>query len=325
MNSSQRLREKNEATGMRVVAQFVQEFWECGWQPLDQRNDKGIDGYIIMKHKGLELGGDINVQVKCGSSYVTSINETEIRLSFDDEIGLESHIEYWKKKFEPTILIFVNPSKPKRDKNGKIIYGSNKRPLWEDNRLQPKAWWVNLKDENLRVPNTKTTIRIPIKQTFGEHSKGNFLKLTKPYLFDVNLIEIKPNKESKDLLLADNVRGLAREFYKTWRESILENSNIVKVTKIGWRHILLNRRGKERRINSLRLLGVAKQIIEEGGKWKQIAHVEFDKEIVQKFILKAKLTNKNKSFDIVQVIILRKINKKTNIKKDWFYSVHYRR
>jgi hypothetical protein len=29
-----RIRTKNEATGMRVVAQYVQEFWECGWQPF---------------------------------------------------------------------------------------------------------------------------------------------------------------------------------------------------------------------------------------------------------------------------------------------------
>jgi hypothetical protein len=46
MSLQQRIISKNEATGMRVVVQFVQEFWECGWQPLDSRNDNGIDGLI---------------------------------------------------------------------------------------------------------------------------------------------------------------------------------------------------------------------------------------------------------------------------------------
>ena len=48
---SNRIRTKNEATGMRVVAQYVQEFWECGWQPFDARNDKGIDGLILMRRR----------------------------------------------------------------------------------------------------------------------------------------------------------------------------------------------------------------------------------------------------------------------------------
>ena len=139
----------NEATGMRVVAQYVQEFWECGWQPFDARNDKGIDGLILMRKKSIDLGVKINVQVKCGPKYISSENKDEIRISIDNEIGLIEHIEYWKKQIEPAILVFVNPSKPLRDKSGKILKDDKSKIIWKESRLNSKAWWVDLKSENL--------------------------------------------------------------------------------------------------------------------------------------------------------------------------------
>lgn len=43
MEHYQRLIKKNEATGIRVVLQYVREFWESGWQENEARNHKGID------------------------------------------------------------------------------------------------------------------------------------------------------------------------------------------------------------------------------------------------------------------------------------------
>jgi hypothetical protein len=34
-----RIRTKNEVTGVRVVSKYLQEFWECGCQPFEARND----------------------------------------------------------------------------------------------------------------------------------------------------------------------------------------------------------------------------------------------------------------------------------------------
>jgi hypothetical protein len=34
-----RISTKNELTGMRIVGKYLQEFWECGWQPFVARND----------------------------------------------------------------------------------------------------------------------------------------------------------------------------------------------------------------------------------------------------------------------------------------------
>ena len=58
---------KQEATGNRVVAMFVQEFFGWGWQPNSQENDDGIDGVIIVRDKmGRDIGARIHVQIKQG-------------------------------------------------------------------------------------------------------------------------------------------------------------------------------------------------------------------------------------------------------------------
>lgn len=330
-NLPSRARTKNEATGMRVASQFIQEFWECGWQPFDARNDKGIDGLILMKRKNIDLGVKVNVQVKCGAKYISSENKNELRISIDDEKGLIEHIEYWKKQIEPAILIFVNPAKPTRDKSGNIIKNDKGQIIWKESRLNPQAWWVDLKSDDLRVENTKSLISIPKKNVFGEHSKGAFYKLIKPLLSNSHLPLIELNNESKSLLNSINIKDDSRKFYKEWK-----NGNTIfcdalnkdiRVSKTGWNHILSSNRGRERRINSLRLLGVAKQIINEVEKDKYflLNQNETVSEIEQKFGIRARYIDKQLGEQVVQVILLRKLNPDSRKEKIWFYSVHYRR
>lgn len=316
---------------MRVAAQFIQEFWECGWQPFDARNDQGIDGLILMRKRNIDLGVKINVQIKCGAKYISSENKDELRISIDDEKGLREHIEYWKNQIEPAILVFVNPAKPTRDKSGNIIKDDKGQTVWKENRLNSKAWWVDLKSENLRVENTKSLISIPKKNVFGEHSKGAFLKLIKPLLSNSSLPLIKLNSESKSLLNSINVKKDSRQLYKEWK-----NGNVIfckalnkeiRVSKTGWNHILSSNRGRERRINSLKLLGVAKQIINEVEKDKYflLNQNETIFEVEQKLGLRARYIDKQHGEQVVQVILLRKLNPKNRREKIWFYSVHYRR
>jgi len=290
MDTQTRLRTKNEATGVRVVGQFVQEFWECGWQPFDSRNDQGIDGIILMRKKGQDLGVKINVQVKCGAKYISSFDENEIRISIDDDKGLQRHIEYWKKQNDPTVLIFVNPCKLKRDKNGNILKDDKGKMIWVDQRLNAKAWWVDLRGDDIQPDNTKTLIRIDIKNNFGQHSKGSFLKLIRPYLSISHLPRIQLNQESKNLMFSDSLKKDSRDFFKSWKASSKVpckaiNQNIT-VSRTGWRHILLSRRGKERRVNSLKLLGAAKQIIEEVEKFYLLTQSEDATRLEQKYGLR---------------------------------------
>jgi len=327
IEKSQRVRSKNEATGMRIVSQYVQEFWECGWQPFDHRNDQGIDGLILMRNKGEDLGVKINIQVKCGATYISSQNDEEIRLSIDDSEGLSKHVEYWRGQNEPIVLVFVNGSKPLRDVHGNIVKDNkNNKTIWQDSRLKAKAWWVNLKDEKLQPEGTKSIICIPKFQTFGEHSKGDFLKLTKPFLNNANLSKIIPNVESKALLYSVNLKKDARYFYNNWQNTYCPGfEDTVIVSKTGWQHIVMSRRGKERRIISMQLLGVAKQIIENTEKYYILTQEENSVEIEQKVGLRARVTIKQIGEQVVQVVLIRRKNKQTQKVKYWFYSVHYRR
>ncbi|KQS45895.1 hypothetical protein ASG38_14880 [Flavobacterium sp. Leaf359] len=328
-----RIRPKNEATGMRVVAQYVQEFWECGWQPFDARNDKGIDGIIFMKRKNSDLGVKVNVQVKCGSGYISSENENELKISIDDEKGLINHIEYWSTQIDPAVLVYVNPFIQVLDSNGEAKKDKKGKTIWKENRLTPKAWWVDLKSSTLRVPDTQTLISIPKKNTFGEHSKGSFLKLIKPLLSNYHLPVIIPNLESKNLLNSMKLKEDARKFFTGWKNGNTINCKAlnknIRVSKTVWNHILSSKRGKERRVNSLKLLGIAKQIIEEveEGKYFLLNQEEYPtkNEIEQKFGIRARYDNKQMGEQVVQVIILRKLNTLNRKERLWFYSVHYRR
>lgn len=331
MSLSQRLRTKNEATGMRVVAQYVQEFWECGWQQFDQRNDHGIDGLVIMRIRGRDLGANLNIQVKCGTSYISSISDTHLRICIDEEPGLLTHIAYWKKQIDPAILVFVIASKLARDKHGNILMDDNNKPIWYDSRLKAKSWWLNLKEDNIIAIGTKTIIEIPLKQTFGEHSKGEFIKLVRPLIDDNTLKRIEASKDARKLYLSDNIRGNAKKFYKKWKN---ENGGIIFcpslkqnliISRTGWLHITQNRRSKERRIISFRLLGVAKQIIEEGANALLLNQAEDDYFVIQKYGIKAKVQMKNETDKVVQVIVLKRKDKMKNRIRYWFYSVHHRR
>jgi hypothetical protein len=330
-NLSTRIRKKNEATGMRVVSQYVQEFWECGWQPFDARNDKGIDGLILVKKNYIDLGVKINVQVKCGLKYISSENKDEIRISIDNEEGLNEHLEYWRIQNEPTILVFVNPSKLCLDKKGKIIVDVKGKRVWRENRLNAKAWWVDLKSETLKVVDRKTLLSIPKKNVFGEHSKGDILKLIKPLLSNNHLPLIRLNNDSLVLINSTNLKADAREFYKTWKnDNVILCSALnkeIRVSKTGWNHILSSHRGKERRVNSLKLLGVAKQIINEVevGRCFILKQNDSQLELEQLLGIRARYFNNLIGEQIVQVVILRKLNKLNKKEKLWFYSVHYRR
>ncbi len=328
---SNRIRTKNEATGMRVVAQYVLEFWECGWQPFDARNDKGIDGLILMRRRNTDLGVKINVQVKCGAKYISSETKDEIKISIDDEHGLVEHIKYWRNQNEPAILIYINPAIPVRDKSGNITKDENGNIIWKESRLNSKAWWVDLKRDDLRVENTKTLIRIPKKNIFGEHSKGEFYKLIRPLLSNDHLPLIELNDESKKLLNSLKLKEESHVFYKNWKngETIYCKAldKNIRVSRTGWNHILSSKRGVERRINSLKLLGVAKQIIDEVEKDKFFLLDQKENlfELEQKIGIRARYEVKQVGEQVVQVIILRKLNIINRNEKFWFYSVHFRR
>lgn len=330
MSYSQRLKVKNEATGIRLVSQYIQEYWECRWQPFEQRNDEGIDGIILMRKKNEDLGVKINVQIKCGASYISSFNDDEIRIAIDDANGLKKHLEYWRNQIDPAVLIFVNPSKILRDQHGNPCKNDRGKIVWKESRLKAKAWWVDLKDITIIPDGFSTLIRIDRKQTFGEHSKGDFLDLIEPLLGKKGLQTIIPNSESIKLYNSINILNDAKEYFKIWREDN-EGRTICKainqdviVSRTGWRHITLGRRGHDRKITSFKLLGIAKQIILESEKFYLLNQDEDSLYITQKLGLRALIGGNRITEQVVQVILLRRIKKSDRTSRWWFYSVHNR-
>lgn len=325
-----RLITKNEATGVRVVSQYVREYWECGWQELDARNDRGLDGIIFMRKRNVDLGVRINIQVKCGSKYISSENKDEIRISIDNSRGFLDHLNYWKNQLEPTVLVFVNPGKKKRDLNGTVDKDEYGKSVWVESRKKAQAWWVDLKDEGLHPENTSTIIRLKRKNVFGEHSKGDFLKLIRSHLSIYHLPAITINEESKKLLNSSNLAREAKDFFKQWKNNNLTfckalNQNI-RVSKTGWNHITAKRRGQERRKHSLSLLGVARQIIQESEQIYLLNQSERFDELEQKYGIRGRYFDKYLGRWLeVQVIVLRRLNLKSRKEKLWFYSVHHRR
>lgn len=319
----ERINAKNEATGMRLVSQFVQEFWECGWQPFDHRNDRGIDGLIIMKKRGNELGVRVNVQVKCGDSYISSHDKDLIKFRFKSKTDLEKHIKYWKQQLEPAILVLVNPD----DKIGETSKGKKEKDKNSHfNRLNPEAWWVDLKDKNILSVDGETLITIPKKQVFNEHSKGDFLRLCKDIMPRINYPKLMLEPEYLTMITG---KAKSREFFKTWKSANrgltycpAVGSNVI-ISNTGWKHITAKHRGAERIDFSKRYLGAAKQIIEQVGGFINHPQKRSKGEFVEfKIGLIAYVETKETAPLLVQVILAGREDVTTRLRKYWFYSIH---
>lgn len=304
-------------TGLRVVRMYVEEFFHWGFQLYDQENDDGIDGEIIVRDKsGQDLGVRVYVQVKSGPGYISSIDKHYISVHAYSGESYIRHQETYNKSLQPVILIFVNSQK---NANGKI---------YED-LFKPDAWWVRLDGY---VEDGTSLYRIPVTNRFGAHSKGDLMKLVKHLLKDWNHYpEYELNEIEKKHYASLNLATDSSCFYKVWSKDssmmYLENGDIkVYVTRIGWRHINSYKRGLERRNISLKLLRIARRIIEDAtirnivmlrhyqrGKYAELFY----------YGIRTRVNMGNGKIEKVQVVLRRWRNQgPKNIDKWWFYSVH---
>lgn len=242
-----------EATGLRMIGMYVQEFFRWGWQPYGQENDDGIDGEIIPRFKnGEDMGVRIKVQSKSGPSYVSSMNEDTVNIQpYSSKERLIKHINSWNRSNEPVILVYTNAEK---ERNGnKYLDLKN-----------PKVWWIRMDDY---THDDTSLIKIPRRNLFQEHIKGELLKILKPYIKEwINNPKIKPDRNDLKIWNSLNILEDAKNFYKEWKLSnpkitINDKSYELKVSRTGWRHIT-NKSRKERVHLSLKLLPIARKILE---------------------------------------------------------------
>lgn len=306
------------AIGISTTHAIVQGRAEHGWQPFEPDNDKGVDGVIIIRKKGIDTGQLVFAQVKCGSpgGYY---KETKKR---PDQFGVlvgEDHINkhrsVWNNVPGPMIMIYVD-------------YDST------------KAWWTDLKDENSYSDENKSIILFKKINVFERHSFGYFRKL-KGYIY------INPNYES--LLIPDSatdylrlslnssLKAQAGEYYKNWSTNpIGERTHVslgeITVSRLGWRHLTRTGRMQNRIYNSLQLLGVAKEIIQKTNsvfqvKVHQNTTLKDGTQFLEDFLgLRAKCKFQHRHSSVIQVTLKRKrwINEEKGILKQkvWFYSVY---
>lgn len=310
---------QKEAVGIRVVATFVREPWDCRWQEFEARNDNGVDGVIIMRRGSKETGGLVFVQVKCGGNGYRADQKKH-----PDRIGvnlgreyLEKHIPRWNSMPGPCVIVFVDDNVDKKD---------------------PPAWWGDLKDPSIYSSTNKHLLLLPKAQRFGSHSKGEFHKLCGAGPIDKVLPLVKV--ECEDLIIPKGKETLlqaARGFYKQWSRVSFPTKNPtlgdVLVNRTGWRHITNQSRLAERQMQSLTLLGVARRMLDELDDIEMLGRARVTdsgegwKKVVDHLGIRANVLFPHRHQSVVLIVLRRErlISSNAHSKpqqKIWFLSVY---
>lgn len=307
-----------EATGLRVISMYVQEYFHWGWQPYGQENDDGIDGVIIPRTpNGQDMGVRIKVQSKSGPGYLSSINDQTVNVSpYSNKERLQEHCDSWNRSNEPVILVYTNAEKTNSSGN-KYLDLKN-----------PTAWWMRMDNYH---HDGSSIIRIPRGNLFQEHTKGELVRMIKPYMKDwIHCPLITPDKEDMELWNSLHLIDDAKIFYKDWKASnpmieIGDAQYPLNVSRLGWRHITDKDR-KDRVALSLRLLPIAKKILDQS---KEIRPVVLRSRELYTYWESLSLhlgyrarVNIGGRTEKVQVVVKIYKNLRNKKEKVWLYSVH---
>lgn len=303
--------------GQRMVEMYVWESFGWGYQKIDQENDDGFDGMIFVRDRsGTDMGCRIFCQIKTGASYLKKIDEEFIYIQpYSPKEKLNRKIEVYNKSVDPVILFFVNEEK--KLKNGKT----------EVNKKFPFCWWVRLDDYQ---HDGSSYLKIPRKNIFGSHSKGDLVKIIKPYLKNwSNFPSLAMSNDEKKHFFSFNLKEDSKQYYDSIRttEGIKCGNHDFNVlfTRIGWRHITKVSRGLERINNSLRLLKLAPKIIENYNTYLiplKTKKCELPNCQDKRWGLRTNVELEKGQFLKVEVILRQWKNKSKGINKFWFYSIH---
>jgi hypothetical protein len=303
---------KQDAFGMNTIGGLVQGEWGHGWQPFDSTNDNGVDGIIIKRKRGIDTGNIIYAQVKCGAEggYLKNTENRKGYLSILlGQEYIDSHRARWNRLHGAVIILFVHY------KSGKV-------------------WWADLKSNDSYSKENKSIVLIPKSQVFGQHSIGEFKKINGylfPSSFAANLSLAL--QDVNYLSLTKSLKAGAKEFYKKWSSSN-ERTNPelgeIIVSREGWRHLTSSRKRVRRVMNSLQLIGAAKEIIQNVGKAYQLRQGNVQQRpdgtyaVLDYISLRAFISFPYRQAAIVQVVLRRYRHFQSNgtiESRIWFHSV----
>lgn len=321
MATSNRVKER---IGINAVSRTVEVAWESGWQEYDASNDDAIDGVILLR-KGsaqpTDTGGLVFVQVKCGGNgYRQDQKQHPDHLCI--ALGanyISTHRPRWQRVPGPAVLVFVDDTK---------------------NKMNPPAWWVDLRDPATYSMTNAGIILIPKLQRFAHHTKGAFHRLCGSGTHDRRLDVYALNRNETvlpSLGKTESLRDDAWSFYKAWRDDAGSRDNPVLgrilVNRVGWKHITRHGRLPERIVQSWLLLGAAKKLISSSEDVYNLGHAkrttfEDGNSVIEDYLgLRAIFTFPYRHQSVVQVVLKRSrlvatVNKWQEREKIWFYSVY---
>lgn len=309
-------------------------------QPVDGDTDIGIDGYIrirkrtkfkkIENHKvkfyedWVDTGNLVGIQVKGVSSipekgsnsyYITRKDKSTFGVNFSSKENLDSKKNVWTNFVGPVILVYV-------DLNTKT------------------SWWTDLLNEKSYDENGYSVI-IEKSQVFNDQSFRPIKRLGKELFKEGELITIKTKNFPFIRLSVSGFKESAKELYNNlggngeipFPPTINPTIGEIKFSQSGWKHITRLNRRQMRIINSLILLGVAREICVSVSKYTKVRKgmVRESNRYIKKvefLTLRANVEFNYRQKSIVQVVLRRvktfdKVHPELNISdRTFFHSVY---
>lgn len=142
---------------------FVNDFLECIYHPIDQKNDFGIDGYIELVNEGQVTGKLIGIQIKYGDSYFR--HKTVGGYKF---IGENKHLNYYMNNEAPIFIILIDDS---LEKMHWVLFD-----IAKTSQVQEENWWIEVPMLNDLKVNFKKAILETVSPVldFEEQIKRNW-------------------------------------------------------------------------------------------------------------------------------------------------------
>ena len=234
---------------------------------MGQADDDGIDGLVYLRTKEVDskratdrrswkhqfTGGVINVQVKSGSSYVTSKTKESFKVTIDK---MDVKREFWQKSPLPVVLVYVQD-----EPQGKSC---------------SKAWWADLKSDASYTTEDKVIVDLKNRFQAGLECRRPFARLAtgQHRLLGLEHVNMSTPTRLPGKLdtLSKSLKEAAWEFYDDWKKSAVTNPELgeILVNRTGWAHITRVGRPKSRIQASFDLLPAAARIVATVTNWKTL-------------------------------------------------------
>jgi hypothetical protein len=309
-----------EEAALNRTMRTVTEEWRCRWQEVAGKNDDGIDGLIFYQKKSV-VTDTIYVQVKGGKGYRKSPKAHPNHIGVN--VGkryIQKHKSRWMSYPGPVILVYLDG----------------------DNSVNHTAYWTDLKKSDSYTTANPGYILVPKDQIFDVRAKKKIHSLTASRAAEMSLQALSAyGDELPHLdLNGEPLKKSSFNYYKRLRSAKITPActelESIEFSRVGWRHITRKTRSRERIIQSLMLLPIAKHMIEGVERFEIVdrrTKEDVEKNTLihfQTLLLRARVSFSFRYPATINLVLRRKIEVHTDdvtdhptvSQKVWFYSIY---